>query len=508
MPVTTVAEIRCVNIVLIDERESMKRILTMAAAIVILAGTAYVIWGGSSEEVANPTGQFVRVEKIERGDLNLVVSANGVVQPINKVEIKSKASGQIEELNFIEGQIVEKGHFLLKLDQRTTKNDVDQARADLAVAEANLKQTENNTIRSRELFEKNLVSEQERDAANLEFVRAQAQLVKAKASLSSAEERLTDTRIVAPISGTILSRNVEMGQIIASGTSNVSGGTLLATIADMQEVYVETSVDEVDIGKVAVGQRATVIADAFPDDRFAGQVERISPQGKTQSNVTTFFVVVLVRNIGGKLKAGMSASVDIEIFNQKNVLLVPNEALKDPQSSQGREIMQAANLTIPLDTTRKTSDAVSGEGQREGGGMRERLQNMSDEQRQQFRERMMNMTPEQRQQMFQRFSGGGEGGARIRRTAQPAPVNESRWRIATVGQDGGFKPRLIKVGPSNFEQSVVLEGLQEGDEVEIITISRAKIAQEAMNERMRSMNSFGGGNTNAARQATGAGGRR
>ncbi len=487
----------------------MRRILMLAAAVVILAGTAYIIWGGSSEEVTAPTGQFVRVEKIARGDLNLVVSANGVVQPINKVEIKSKASGQIEELNFIEGQIVEKGHFLLKLDQRTTKNDVDQSRADLAVAEANLKQTENNTIRSRELFEKSLVSEQERDAANLEFVRAQAQLVKAKASLSSAEERLTDTRIVAPISGTILSRNVEMGQIIASGTSNVSGGTLLATIADMQEVYVETSVDEVDIGKVSVGQRATVIADAFPDDRFVGQVERIAPQGKTQQNVTTFFVVVLVRNIGGKLKAGMSSSVDIEIFNQKNVLLVPNEALKDPQSSQGREIMQAANLTIPLDTTRKTSEAAAGEGQREGGGARERFQNMSEEQRRQFRERMMNMSPEQRQQMFQRFSGGGgEGGARPRRTAQPAPANESRWRIATVGQEDGFKPRLVKVGHSNFEQSVVLEGLQEGDEVEIVTISRAKIAQEAMNERMRSMNSFGGGSTNAARQATGAGGRR
>jgi len=262
----------------------MKQSVIMAFAVVVLGGAAYLIWGGSAEVTNAPAGQFVRVETIARGDLNLVVSANGVVQPINKVEIKSKASGQIEELTFIEGEVVEKGHFLLKLDQRMTKNEVDQARADLAVAEANLKQAENNALRSRELFEKSLVSEQDRDASNLEFVRAQAQLVKAKASLSSAQERHADTRIVAPISGTILNRNVEMGQIIASGTSNVSGGTLLATIADMQEVYVETSVDEVDIGKVSVGQRSTVIADAFPDDRFMGQVERISPLGKTQSN--------------------------------------------------------------------------------------------------------------------------------------------------------------------------------------------------------------------------------
>jgi hypothetical protein len=134
---------------------------------------------------------------------------------------------------------------------------------------------------------------------------------------------------------------------------------------------------------------------------------------------------------------------------------------------------------------------------------------MTDEQRQAFRERMMSMTPEQRQQMFQRTGGGGgEGGARLRRPAQPSPDNETRWRIATIRHEGTFKPRLIKVGPSNFEQSVVLKGVQEGDEVEIITISRAKIAQEAMNERMRSMNSFGGGTNNAARAASGAGGRR
>jgi len=131
---------------------------------------------------------------------------------------------------------------------------------------------------------------------------------------------------------------------------------------------------------------------------------------------------------------------------------------------------------------------------------------MTEEQRQQFRERMMNMTDEQRQQMFQRrTAGGGEGGSRFRHPTQQSPENESRWRIITVRQNGEFKPKLIKVGPSNFEQSVVLEGLVEGDEVEIVTISRAKIAQEQMNERMRSMNSFGGGTSNAARTASGTG---
>ncbi len=482
-------------------------LVIIAAVVVVFVGAAYVIWGGSSAAPSSPVGQFTRIEQVIRGDLNLIVSANGVVQPINKVEVKSKASGQIVEINIIEGQVVEKGYLMLKLDQRTTRNDFDQATADLAVAEANLKQAENNFGRSKELFEKGLLSQQERDASNLEFVRAQAQLVKSKAALASAEERLTDTRIVAPISGTILTKNVELGQIIASGVSNVGGGTTIASIADMQEVYVETSVDEVDIGKVSVGQRATVIADAFPDDRFVGQVERIAPLGKSQQNVTTFIVVVLVRNLGGKLKAGMSASVDIEIFNQRGVLLVGNEALKDPRSEQGRQIMEAANLTIPVDST-KPAAASTAPGQ--SNGMRERFQNMTDEQRQAFRERMMNMSPEERQQMFQRMGGGGgEGGGFGRRRPAANPENEVKWRLVSARQDGEFKPKLIKVGASNFEKSVVLEGLAEGDEIEIVTISRAKVAQEQFNERMRSMNSFGGGSSSAGRAASSAaGGRR
>lgn len=483
----------------------MKRIILIVTAAVVFVGTAYVIWGGSEEGPASPIGQFTRIERVTRGDLNLVVSANGVVQPINKVEVKSKASGQIEEINIIEGQVVDRGFLLLKLDQRTTRNDHEQAKADLAVAEANLNQAENNFGRNKELFAKGLLSEQERDASNLEFVRAQAQLVKAKASLASAEERLADTRIVAPISGTILTKNVELGQIIASGVSNVGGGTTIASIADMQEVHVETSVDEVDIGKVGVGQRATVIADAYPDDRFTGQVERIAPLGKTQQNVTTFNVVILVRNLGGKLKAGMSASVDIEVFNQRGVLLISNEALKDPKSEQGRQIMEAASLTIPVDTTQ--SSAAGASSGSPPAGARERFANMSEEQRQAFRERMMNMSPEERQQMFQRFGGGGggEGGGFMRRRPAANPENEVKWRLVSARKDGAFEPKLIKVGASNFEQSVVLEGLNEGDEIEIVTISRAKVAQEQFNERMRSMNSFGGGTSQAGRAATGAG---
>lgn len=516
----------------------MKKMFIYIGMFVIAAvALGYYFLGNNGKTDPIPTGQITRVAKIERGDLNLTVSANGVVQPINKVEIKSKASGQVEELNFVEGVYVTKGTLLVALDQRTAKNDYDQAKADLALSEASAKQADNSNKRAEELFAKGLSSQQERDQVNVEYVRTQSQLVKARAALSNADERLRDTRVMAPISGTILTKNVEIGQIISSGVTNVGGGTLIATIADMAEVHVETNVDEVDIGKVQVGQRAKVVADAYPEDTFYGEIIRIAPMGKTQQNVTTFNVVILVRNIDNKLKAGMSTSVDIEIFRRQSVVLVPNEGLKDPRSEQGRVLL----ASLKTDSTRESqAGEVRAIAQREVKDqkseakpekelsmdeLRQKMQNASPEERQklraQMRERMEKMSPEERQRMFAQFQqrmggaqggqaggsggmmsfrgnpggtegAGGEGGFRARRQSQVSNTNEVKERIVLVREGEEFVPKLVKVGPSNFDYSEVLDGLKEGDEIQITTVSRAKIAAEQMNERMRSMGGLGG----------------
>lgn len=495
-----------------------KFIVYIAIGVVAVSALGYYILGNNKKVEAVPTGQIQRVVTVMRGDLNLSVSANGVVQPINKVEIKSKASGQILELNFVEGQAVQKGELLIALDQTLTKNDYDQAKADLALAEAVLSQSGNNYQRAQGLFEKKLISPQELDQSKIDYVRAQSQLVKAKAALSSAADRLRDTRIVAPTTGVILTKNVDPGQIIASGVSNVGGGTILATVADMNEVNVETNVDEVDIGKVKVGQQAKVVADAFPDDSFTGEVIRIAPLGKTQSNVTTFNVIILVKNIGGKLKAGMSTSVEIEIFHRQQVLLVPNEALKDPRSEQGRELLATMKQenggndkkdeTANADSSKKNAPG-SGE-QTDFRAMREKMQNASPEEReklqqqmrQQFQERMAKMSPEERQRMAARFQQGGGGGmfggdggsfgSRQRRESQVGNANEVKRRILLVKVGDQFVPKIIRVGASNFDYSEVVDGLKDGDEIQIITISRAKIAAEQMKDRMRSSQGVGG----------------
>lgn len=138
---------------------------------------------------------------------------------------------------------------LVIVDTTQTKNDYEQSKADLASATQALSQAENSARRSQELYSKKLISDQDLDQSRVDLVRAQTQVVRAKAALSTNEDKLRDTRVLAPISGVILSRSVDLGQIISSAVSNVGGGTVLATVADMDEVYVMTNVDEVDIGK-------------------------------------------------------------------------------------------------------------------------------------------------------------------------------------------------------------------------------------------------------------------
>jgi HlyD family secretion protein len=478
----------------------VKRALSIAGAVLVVAIGAWAVFlrGDKNAGSTAPASQLQREVRLARGDLDLTVSADGVVQPINKVEVKSKASGQILELNFVEGQEVAKDELLIALDQRTALNDYEQAKADLELARANVAQQENNYRRSGELFEKHMISQQELDLANVEFVRAKSSLVKASAALSSTDERLRDTRIRAPITGIILTKNVEIGQIISSGVSNVGGGTLLATLADMTQVYVETNVDEVDIGRVAVGQTAKVVADAYPDDAFTGEVIRIAPLGKTSQNVTVFSVIILVRNRGGRLKAGMSASVDVEIFRRQNVLLVPNDALMDPRSELGRALL-ASYPEHGGDTAESAGVATGMAAPPAGmmpdpGSFRERMQSMSPEEREkmraEFRKRMEQMSPEERER-FRAMRGGGE--APGRRSGQAARLDEVRRRLVMVRDSNGYSPRMVAVGVANYDYSEVIEGLREGDEIQITTISRAKQDAEAFNERMRSRQGSMGG---------------
>jgi HlyD family secretion protein len=272
---------------------------------------------------------------VERGTFQVTVSASGVVKPIDRIEIKSKASGQIEDLPVEQGDAVQKGDLIARLDQKDERAAVAQAQADLDIAKAELKQAQRIYDRRNELFEKRLISEEDWNQIELNLTVAKGKLVQVTTTLDRAQERLSESVVRAPIDGVILQKYVEEGQIIASGVSNVGGGTPIVDIADMSSVHIEAGIDEIDIGKVHIGQSALVVAEAYYQMQFKGKVVRIAPEAKIEQNVTLFDVIVEVENTDGKLKSGMNANIEITIVEKSDILLVPAIVLQEPSDTPG-----------------------------------------------------------------------------------------------------------------------------------------------------------------------------
>jgi HlyD family secretion protein len=289
--------------------------------IVALVGL-YAVKNGKSNDIPESVTRY-KEYVIKRGTFRNTVTANGTVIPIDRVEIKSKASGLIDDLPAEEGDYVKKGALVCRLDQTDVQAEVDQAQANYDIAEAELKQSQNTYNRQQQLYSKKLLSDEELDQIDLTLAQARGKMVSARIALDQAKNRFDETIVRAPISGIILQKYVEIGQIISSGISNVSGGTPIADIADMDSVYIEAGIDEIDVGKIHIGQSADVIADAYPDLTFNGTIVRIAPEARIVQNVTLFDVVINVRNDNLILKSGMNATVEITIARQDNALLVP-----------------------------------------------------------------------------------------------------------------------------------------------------------------------------------------
>ncbi len=315
-------------------RFSKSRLIIGAAAVIVVA--LVVVYFVNSKGSDGLEGQIKYKEfTVQRGTFQVTVSASGVVKPIDRIEIKSKASGQIEDLPVEQGDVVRKGDLIARLDQKDERAAVAQAQADLDIAQAELNQAQRIYDRRNELFDRKLISEEEWNQIELNQTVARGKLIQVTTVLDRAEERLSESVVRAPIEGVILQKYVEEGQIIASGVSNVGGGTPIVDIADMRSVHIEAGIDEIDIGKIHIGQAALVIAEAYPKIRFSGQVVRIAPEAKIEQNVTLFDVIVAVENTDGRLKSGMNANIEITIVEKNDILLIPAVALMAPSNPAG-----------------------------------------------------------------------------------------------------------------------------------------------------------------------------
>lgn len=292
---------------------------------------------------AEKNSQRLETATVKKGALKLAVSATGVVVSEVEVEVKSKAGGEIINFPFKEGDDLKRGDVVVRLDPETEQSRANQANADLLVTEARLekakvalKDTELRLKRQRILFEEKVISMQDLDDAIIASEKAlsdvkiaEAELIRAREALKEANDRLKDTEIRAPITGTILKKYVEEGQVIASTLSSASEGTLLFTMADLNRIYVSAMVDETDIGRVKLGQEVVITVDAYLGKEFKGRVTRIAPKGRVESTITVFDVAIEVADEERQmLKPMMTANVEILTDLRERVLLVPSKAVR------------------------------------------------------------------------------------------------------------------------------------------------------------------------------------
>jgi HlyD family secretion protein len=267
-------------------------------------------------------------QAVTRRDIVVAAEANGSVQPIQIVDVKSRASGTILEMRVETGDMVHRGDTLVRVDRRDPTTAFNQASADLEVAQAQAANATAQKKRADQMFASGVLSEQDHDNLSLADANARAQLVRAQAGLQSAQDALTDCNVLAPVDGTILTKKVEAGAVITSAVRDVSGGTVLIQMADLSTVEVQSLVDETDIGKVQPGMPVTITVDAYPNRPFQGTVLKIEPQSTVSQNVTMFPVLVNIPNPDGLLRPGMNAEVAVQIGQRQNVLAIPTAALR------------------------------------------------------------------------------------------------------------------------------------------------------------------------------------
>lgn len=385
---------------------------------------------GRPAEQAQTTYETVPVSK---RDIRVAVEAAGQIEPALTVELKSKASGQILELSAETGQVVEAGTLLVQIDKRNPRNSLAQAQAQLEAAKARRSIAEAQNKRSAKLLAEKIINDVDYEQSQLELANARADVVRADVAVETARIQLDDTDLRAPITGTVIEKLVEEGQVISSPIMDVGGGTLLLKMADLSSVQVRALVDETDIGKIAPGLPAVVTVTAFPNQPFTGQVLKVEPQASADQTVTTFAVRIVLDNANGLLKPGMNADVAVLITERKGVLAVPTNALRTD-----RDLATSASLV----------------------GLSEEIA------REQLRE---NALPDQ-------SGADADAGGNYR-------FSNRYWVF--VQRDG--KPVAVEVhtGVTDLDYSEVLAGLRESERVYMLPSSGLVESQQRLQQQMR-----------------------
>ena len=297
-----------------------KKIWMAVGAVAVIAIVAWALSGGKKEE----TVEF-ETAKAERQNIHTTITATGTIEPVTSVTVGTQVSGIVSKLYVDYNSVVKKGQIIAELDKTNLTSELNRAKADLTSAESTLNYETANFQRYQTLFDKGLVSANDYENAKLSYQKARQAVASSKESVQKAQTNLGYATITSPIDGVVLSKSVEEGQTVAASFNTPE---LFNIAQDLTDMRVIADIDEADIGGVKEGQRVSFTVDAFPDDKFEGQVTQVRQQATTTSNVVTYEVVISAPNKDLKLKPGLTANVTIYTLEKNDVLAVPSKALR------------------------------------------------------------------------------------------------------------------------------------------------------------------------------------
>jgi HlyD family secretion protein len=408
---------------------------------IVVVGLFAVLAAACGQRDQQSTASSYETARVEMRPLILTVEAAGVIEPVETVEIKSKASGEILELGADTGDTVKAGALLARIDPRTARNRLEQAVAQLNAAQAKSTNARSQLDRGRKLLGNAWINQADYDKLVLDAATAASEVVTARIAVDNAKIALDDTEVRAPGDGTILAKKVERGQVISSPTTDVGGGTPLMTMADLSRVQARVRVDETDLGKIAPGMPAEIKVASFPGKRFAGTIEKIEPQAVVEQNVTLFPVLISLKNDERLLRPGMNVDVKFEVARRDSALTVPVTALRterDVETTASITGLDPAVIHAALDETGSGDATATQKSERESAS---------------------------------RFGG-------------------NFWVV--VDRNGALQAVPIATGITDLDRVEVTAGLKEGDTVLVLPSSGLVEAQERLQNFMRSRSGIPG----------------
>jgi len=458
--------------------------------------------GACAQEEPESVAPLYDTAPVETRPIEVSVDAAGVIEPEITVEVKSKASGEILAIHAETGDVIDEGFLLVEVDQRTPRNTLAEAEASLVASKARRDIAETQMARSETLYGTGVVTETEYEQAQLEYANAQAQVISAEVAVENSRIAMDDTEVRAPITGTIIEKNVEQGTVISSPTRDVSGGTILLRMADLTTVHVRTLVDETDIGKITPGMTTRVTVAAYPNQPFAGEVLKIEPQAIVEQNVTMFAVLIRLENRGNLLKPGMNADVAIRIASRDSVAVVPTMALRADADIPAAAAMLGLEESQLRSLLGRAAGSPDGEGDVRTAALestqfralitkRRNGETLTVQEEAQLQAAMKTMPqsgggPDG----FGSGSGAQSGGASRSRDASIADYQFGGDYWVVVWRDGGPVPVPVRTGVTDHEFSEIVAGLDVNDEVLLLPSSslygQQEMLQKFISERFSS----------------------